>query len=239
MFRSLAFIVALLSSAAAFADSAGHVLAIRNQQLVWLAAPTQGEPNSRSGDWEEWNADPQVTIEKDGSLFITHRADLGPIMVEFRLAQEPEGQIEIEMELQTSSGVRIAGRSYSAPNYASIANRVLISRDRLCHMLAPLADGQAPQDVDVLIARRSTAAAPVGELARERIAALGSGDWRAREAAAAKLADPAILPELRTALATMELSDDQRRQIECLVACPKASVALLAAIEPILAAVEP
>jgi len=239
MIRSLAIIVALLSSAAAFADSAGHVLAVRNQQLVWLAAPTQGEPNSRSGDWEEWNADPQVTVEKDGSLFITHRADLGPIMVEFRLAQEPEGHIEIEMELQTSSGTRIAGRAYSAPNYASIADRVLISRDRLCRILAPLADGQAPQDIDVLIARRSTATAPVSEISLERIAALGSADWRAREAAAVKLADAALLPELRTALATMDLSDNQRRQIECLVACPQASVALLAAIEPMLAAVEP
>jgi hypothetical protein len=240
MIRSLAFIVALFSSAAAFADAAaGHVLAVRNQQLVWLTAPTQGEPNSRSGDWEEWNADPQVTVEKDGSLFITHRADLGPIMVEFRLAQEPDGQIEIEMELQTSSGTRIAGRAYSASNYASIADRVLISRDRLCHVLAPLADGQAPQDVDLLIARRSAATAPVSALALERIASLGSADWRTREAAAAKLADPALLPELRTALATMDLSDDQRRQVECLVACPKASVALLAAIEPMLAAVEP
>jgi hypothetical protein len=206
---------------------------------VWLPTPVQGDQGTRSGDAEDWSSEPHVTVDRDGGLLITHRADLGPLMVEFRLAQETDGNIEIEMELQTSSGALVASRAYSAPNYVSIASRRLISGDRLCEMLAPLADGEPPRDMDVLIARRSTATAPVGEVTLRRIEQLGAADWRVREAAAVLLNDPAALPELRTALATMELSDDQRRQIECLVACPKASVALLAAIEPMLAAVEP
>src|SRR4051812_18360348 len=105
MKSALALVLALLSTWAGSAYTAGNVLAVRNQRLVWLTSPDAAETTNRSGEADEWSfSGPKVTVDNDGSLLIVHRADLGPIMVDFRLVQDPDGSIEIEMELLTSSG---------------------------------------------------------------------------------------------------------------------------------------